>query len=391
VIGRWFGDFLAPHEVPAFRARFQRFLATGEVQTDLEMVQRSGSTIVVHIDGRIGSDEHGQFKQTHCILHNITERQRAEEALRESEERYRLAIEHSSLILAQTDRDLRYTWIRNPHPDFAPDSVLGKRDDELADNEGTRQLMLMKQQVIDTGRGLRKDIVFPVSDGPQTYDVAAEPLRDAAGQVTGVATCALDVTERKRAEEALQRSLQEIARGQRTMLALSRAGQAVQRARTPEEVYHTVGEGLTTIGFQCGILTLSDDRTHLTISHLTHRPALLEKAAKLTGLSPLGYCFPLQPGGILEQCVAKRETIYTERVEEHLAESVPDSLRSLAARLIPLLGVAGSVIAPLTMGDETVAVLLVTRFPPDAPQLAGGRKAGLRPGTGCDRVGACAP
>ena len=32
-----------------------------------------------------------------------------------------------------------------------------------------------------------------------------------------------------------------------------------------------------------------------------------------------------------------------------------------------------------------------TRSPPDAPQLAGGRKAGLRPGTGCDRVGACAP
>jgi hypothetical protein len=33
----------------------------------------------------------------------------------------------------------------------------------------------------------------------------------------------------------------------------------------------------------------------------------------------------------------------------------------------------------------------LTRFPPDAPQLAGGRKAGLRPGTGCDRVRACAP
>ena len=32
-----------------------------------------------------------------------------------------------------------------------------------------------------------------------------------------------------------------------------------------------------------------------------------------------------------------------------------------------------------------------TRFPPDAPQLAGGRKAGLRPGAGCDRVGSCAP
>jgi PAS domain S-box-containing protein len=51
------------------------------------MIKHDGSTIIVHIDGRIGHDEHGQFKQTHCILYDITERKRAEE-LRNAEERF---------------------------------------------------------------------------------------------------------------------------------------------------------------------------------------------------------------------------------------------------------------------------------------------------------------
>jgi PAS domain S-box-containing protein len=84
VIGHWFGDFLAPQEVDVFKQRFPRFKATGEVHADLEMVQRTGSTIIVHIDGRIAHDEYGQFKQTHCILHDITAKKRAEEELKKS-------------------------------------------------------------------------------------------------------------------------------------------------------------------------------------------------------------------------------------------------------------------------------------------------------------------
>lgn len=138
------------------------------------------------------------------VATDITDRKQAEEILRESESRHRLAIEHSSIILAQTDRDLRYRWIVNPHPDFDPKHAIGMRDVELADNEGTRQLMQMKQQVIDTEKGLRMDIVFPLSDGLRTYDVLAEPLRDAAGAVVGVTTSALDITERKQTEKALK-------------------------------------------------------------------------------------------------------------------------------------------------------------------------------------------
>ena len=144
-----------------------------------------------------------------CLLTistDITKRKLAEKALKESQEHFHSAVKHSGIIFTQVDIDLRYKWIFNPHPNFNPNNLLGKRDVEIEDNEGTRALMQLKQRVIKNGQKCRKDIVFPVSDGPRTYDIIAEPVRDTAGKIVGVETLSLDVTERKKAEETLRDS-----------------------------------------------------------------------------------------------------------------------------------------------------------------------------------------
>jgi len=155
---------------------------------------------------------------------DITENKQAEDALRESEARLKIAIRHSSFVFAFCDRELRYTWIHNPHSDFKPEEVIGKRDDELAENEGMTRLVRFKQRVIDTGCGAREEISFPLGEGNLTYDMIAEPLRDDAGHVIGVATAALDITERKQAEVQIRehnRLLEEaVQQKQREMEAL---------------------------------------------------------------------------------------------------------------------------------------------------------------------------
>lgn len=55
------------------------------------------------------------------------------------------------LTLATCDRELRYTWVHNPHPDFDPSKVRGRRDDELGDNAGIQRLAGLKRQVLLTG------------------------------------------------------------------------------------------------------------------------------------------------------------------------------------------------------------------------------------------------
>lgn len=85
VLGRWFGDFIAPHQVDLFKARFARFKELGTTEgASFEIVRKDGSRVTMSFDGRIEYDEHGNVLRTQCVLTNITERERAEARLRQS-------------------------------------------------------------------------------------------------------------------------------------------------------------------------------------------------------------------------------------------------------------------------------------------------------------------
>lgn len=91
IIGRWFGDLLAPEYVEAFKQRFPRFKAAGKIHSEFEMLHKNGTRRYVGFDGRIAHDLAGGFKQTHCILQDISERKQADDLLRQSEERFKAA------------------------------------------------------------------------------------------------------------------------------------------------------------------------------------------------------------------------------------------------------------------------------------------------------------
>ena len=95
VIGKWFGDFLAPGYKEVYLKRFPLFIEKGEIHSEFEMVHKNGNLLFIAFDGKIGHDLNGRFIQTHCILQDITERKHAEQALKESELMYRMLIENS--------------------------------------------------------------------------------------------------------------------------------------------------------------------------------------------------------------------------------------------------------------------------------------------------------
>ncbi|KGK91485.1 XRE family transcriptional regulator [Desulfosporosinus sp. HMP52] len=106
-----------------------------------------------------------------------------------------IAMGNSDIIIAHVDKELRYTWIFNPHPDFNSNLVLSKTDIELSDNHGTRKLMELKKSVIETGKKIKKKISFPLSDGNHSYFVFAEPLVDVNGIIIGCVTASMDISE----------------------------------------------------------------------------------------------------------------------------------------------------------------------------------------------------
>jgi GAF domain-containing protein/anti-sigma regulatory factor (Ser/Thr protein kinase) len=166
-----------------------------------------------------------------------------------------------------------------------------------------------------------------------------------------------EIAERKQTEEILRYSQKQTARSHRLLLALSQAAQAVQRVRTPEEVYYTVGDEMTSLDYHAIVFTLTDDGGHLALTHMTFEPGLLRAAEKLTGLSAQGYRFPLVPGGLIQRFIAEGETTFFEPVTELIAEAVPGPVRPLADRLAAMLGLKQAIWAPLSVGGQTYGLL----------------------------------
>jgi len=134
----------------------------------------------------------------------VAERDHAPVSSRQTADRLRTAISHARMMVYHTDRDLRYRWIINPHPGFAPDEVLGRRDDEFLPPEQAAPLIALKQSVLRNGAGRREAITLHTRLGEQTWDFSVDPLRDAGGAITGLSVTAFEVTERKEKEDQLR-------------------------------------------------------------------------------------------------------------------------------------------------------------------------------------------
>ncbi len=138
---------------------------------------------------------------------DITELRRAEEAVRTSEERFRVALQNSPIVVFNQDRDLRYTWVNSPVAAWKAKGWLGKTDAEIVeDAKDAARLTAIKGRILETGQSVREEI--PVRFQGQTiyYDFTGEPLRDRSGHVVGITCAVLDITERRHTEEEIKKS-----------------------------------------------------------------------------------------------------------------------------------------------------------------------------------------
>ncbi len=146
-------------------------------------------------------DEGGRYRYSVHILEDVTTQRRAEQALRRSEERFRLVVAGSPVAVFTCDRNMRYTWIYNAPPAFPPERIIGHTEEEFLAPEDAAQLLAMKRYVLEHGRGIRQEQEVVVEGRTIVYDMSMDPLRDEGGDVIGIAGTAMDVTGQHEAEE----------------------------------------------------------------------------------------------------------------------------------------------------------------------------------------------
>jgi len=172
----------------------------------------------------------------------------------------------------------------------------------------------------------------------------------------------------------LRRSMSETAHNQQLVVSLSQAVQDVQRARTPEAVYRTVGEHVADLGYHAAVFEFTEDKQDLRIAYLTFDSSALRAAEKLVGATARDYRLPVEPGSVYERVVRGGEAVYVADVSSPLAESLPRGTRAVAAQILSLLGLQQAICVPLRSEDECVGMIVVAGSPlteGDVPAITG--------------------
>jgi urea transport system substrate-binding protein len=207
----------------------------------------------------------------------IREREDAAEALRLSDERFRVALQSSPVSMSHQDRELRYIWAHHPSPPFSLVDLLGRTDADLFAPAEAALLTDVKQRVLDSGVGERVEVALTVGGLPTFWDLTTEPLRDARGNVVGVTCASLDVTERRCFEDALRESLEMQVRAQTESLLESNsdlAQRATQLQHLATELTLTEERERRQLG-----AVLHDNVQQLLVGALMHTEALLRQTA----------------------------------------------------------------------------------------------------------------
>jgi len=151
-------------------------------------------------------DEQGKALLMTGTFIDITQRKCAEEALRESEERFRVIASSTPDQLLVQDRELRYSFVMNPPLDLTEKDMIGKTDYDFLSKENADKLTKIKKQVIETGKPVHLETpLFSMKGKEQFFDGSYVPKFNAEGRIDGLIGYFRNVTERKQAEEVLRR------------------------------------------------------------------------------------------------------------------------------------------------------------------------------------------
>ena len=189
----------------AGRAAWAAFVRDGKQSGEYALNRKDGTTAVVEYRA-VANVQPGLHLS---VLRDVTERRRTEEALADSEGRLRAIIDNSPSVIFVKDAQGRYLLANKACEGYSgepPERMIGKSDSDYLPPEYAERFRADDLRVLHTGEVVRYEEEALLHGQVVMALTVKFPLRDASGQPYAVCGIATDITELKRAGNALRES-----------------------------------------------------------------------------------------------------------------------------------------------------------------------------------------
>jgi PAS domain S-box-containing protein len=186
------------------KQRTRRVIETGSWSGEYLQKRKDGSSFWAQTVISLVKDQNGQPLGLIGIDRDITARRRAEEVLRESEEKYRTLLEHSYDLVIETSMDGRFLYVSPKHREvlgYEPDELIGRSIFERIHPDDRQAVMVEFQRAIVTFTSGYVVYRFGHKNGDwRLLESTGKPFKTASGEIRGI-IASRDITEQRRMEE----------------------------------------------------------------------------------------------------------------------------------------------------------------------------------------------
>ena len=279
IVGRHFSLFYPLSDVEAHKPRYvlRRAAQNGRFEDEGWRVRKDGSMFWANIVVTPIRASDGTVRGFVKVTRDLTARRHAEEAIRQSEERYRILIEsvkdYAIFILDPTGHVMSWNQGAERLKGYAPDEIIGRHFSTFYTQADRDRQHPAQELTIALSEGRYEEEGWRVrKDGSMFWaSVTITALFDSDKRHMGFAKVTRDLTERKRAEETLRARADSYAQLNRELDAFAHS--VAHDLRAPARAVHELSDVL--LRDAAARLTRDDTKTLRAIHRSSEKMALL--------------------------------------------------------------------------------------------------------------------
>ncbi|NIR49966.1 PAS domain S-box protein [candidate division KSB1 bacterium] len=175
---------------------------------EYRMVAADGRTIWLR-DNVTVVEEDDRHVKLQGVMVDVTEQKTAEEALKESEEKYQLLVENSGIPITILDADARISLINNIGAEnliSTSEQLVGKTLYDILPKQQAELFHKRFHEVVKSGKRREFEDCIQIRNEKRWFWSLIHPIKNTDDKVIGVQVVSHDITERKQAETDLQNS-----------------------------------------------------------------------------------------------------------------------------------------------------------------------------------------